>query len=438
MTADRKRRLRQKIRASRERLLTSHPSLAILLMYLRFVATPHVRKISTNGRCIFFSADYLDKLYHTEVDFLLCHQILHIVFMHVWRPAERAGDRYHHACDIVVNACLEFLGFTRVEYPHLGKPRRRLHEGDTRILMTPDTIFEQLNARSFDADGHAVNSRLMLDEDTFWDDTEENGDIGEIILDLPEIECLTPGIKKPTPKGGDGGGRGDGDDLRSAWQDRGAAIKQEIEAAQEGKRGGGTTELIERLLDKKRKPQVDWRRVLNAFVQESVCDYSFAPPDRRFAETDFFLPDLNEREFVTKEILFMADTSGSVGNGDLGRVYAELRGAIEQFGGKICGKLGFFDTRVTKPLPFEAVGDLSRIRPYGGGGTDFRVIFDYLYEERRNDLPACLVIFTDGYGPYPDEADTLRVPVLWIINNQRSTPPFGKVTRLLGSTLYEN
>ena len=208
--------------------------------------------------------------------------------------------------------------------------------------------------------------------------------------------------------------------------------------AQEGKGSGGTAELIERLLDKTRKPQVDWRRVLNAFVQQSVCDYSFAPPDRRFAETDFFLPDLSEREFVTKEILFMADTSASVGGGDLATVYSELRGAIEPFGGKLCGKLGFFDTRVTKPLPFEAVGDLSRIRPYGGGGTDFRVIFDYLYEECRNDLPACLVIFTDGYGPYPDEADTMRVPVLWIINNQRITPPFGKVTRLLGSTLYEN
>ena len=79
----------------------------------------------------------------------------------------------------------------------------------------PDTIYEQLSTRSFDADGRAANPRLMLDEDTLWDDKEENGGIGEIILDLPEIECLTPRGKKPMQVKVDrkkGDGDSDGDD----------------------------------------------------------------------------------------------------------------------------------------------------------------------------------------------------------------------------------
>ena len=46
----------------------------------------------------------------------------------------------------------------------------------------------------------------------------------------------------------------------------------------------------------------------------------------------------------------MADTSGSINQEDLGKVFTELRGAIEQFNGKIKGKLGFFDATVTAPI----------------------------------------------------------------------------------------
>ena len=176
---------------------------------------------------------------------------------------------------------------------------------------------------------------------------------------------------------------------------------------------------------------IDWKKILNNFVQEKICDYSFAPPDRRFSDTDFFLPDFNEKDFVSKEILYMVDTSGSVDDEDLAMVYSEIKGAIEQFDGKLTGKLGFFDAAVTPPLPFENVGDLMGIIPYGGGGTDFRVIFDYIHDNYEDELPACLVVFTDGYGPYPAESETMGIPVLWIINNASVTPPFGRVARII-------
>ena len=127
----------------------------------------------------------------------------------------------------------------------------------------------------------------------------------------------------------------------------------------------------------------------------------------------------------------MADTSGSVNDEDLAIVYSEIRGAIEQFGGKLTGKLGFFDAAVTTPIPFENVSDLMSIIPYGGGGTDFTVIFNYIRNNCNGKLPACIVIFTDGDGPYPSESETMEIPVLWIINNSDITPPWGKITRII-------
>ena len=39
-------------------------------------------------------------------------------------------------------------------------------------------------------------------------------------------------------------------------------------------------------------------------------------------------------------------------------------------------------------------------------------------------------MLTDGYAAFPDEDDTFGVPVLWLINNESVTPPYGKVARI--------
>lgn len=59
---------------------------------------------------------------------------------------------------------------------------------------------------------------------------------------------------------------------------------------------GGGPVLAQRILKQIRKGQIDWREVLNNFVQEEITDYSFTPPDRRFDDSPFFLPDYNERK----------------------------------------------------------------------------------------------------------------------------------------------
>ena len=74
----------------------------------------------------------------------------------------------------------------------------------------------------------------------------------------------------------------------------------------------------------------------------------------------------------------------------------------------------------------DAICDENLEQSYGGGGTDFRVVFEYIRHEMSDQLPACIVIFSDGIGPYPAEVQALGIPVLWIINNIKTTPPLGK------------
>jgi len=188
---------------------------------------------------------------------------------------------------------------------------------------------------------------------------------------------------------------------------------------------------VDRLIGELTNPTVDWRTVLSDFVSEEITDYSFFPPDRRFSDSDFYLPDLNEKEDRAEDILFMVDTSGSMSSKMITEVYSEIKGAVDQFGGKLSGWLGFFDAIAYEPRPFDSVTELLSIRPKGGGGTDFQAIFTYVRNKMSSPPPAAIVILTDGYCTFPPESEAMGVPVLWIINNKQITPPWGKVTRIL-------
>ncbi|MBO5928856.1 MAG: hypothetical protein J6Q42_02435, partial [Clostridia bacterium] len=180
-----------------------------------------------------------------------------------------------------------------------------------------------------------------------------------------------------------------------------------------------------------KKGNLNWRKLLNDFVQEETFDYSFCPPDRRLEETGFLFPDFNEKEFVARRILFMVDTSGSMQEDDLNQVYGELHRVIQQFQGKLEGEVGFFDTEVIPPKSFTNVKELNNIYAGGGGGTSFKAIFDYLRDNRVDTLPDCINIFTDGYAPFPNKDEAMNIPVLWLINNHKVTPPWGKVIRMV-------
>ena len=198
-----------------------------------------------------------------------------------------------------------------------------------------------------------------------------------------------------------------------------------------GSTGRGLTPLAaERVIKELKEVQTDWRTVLENFIQEEINDYSFSPPDRRFEDSPFFLPDFNEKDERVEDILFMIDTSGSMSDEQITTAYSEIKGAIDQFDGKLKGWLGFFDAVVVKPQEFENEDEFKIIRPAGGGGTSFDIIFEYVQNEMRDKPPASIIILTDGYAPFPDEKEAMGIPVLWIINNEDVQPPWGKVTRI--------
>ena len=381
---------------SRTRILCNHGFYGLLLMGMTFSIDTEIGTAATDGKRIIFSPQFLEELSDKEIDFILMHEILHVVLKHCYRAGKRELFRFNVACDIVVNSnilksCNMDLNAIKVcgcESIH------KTPNGDEGYLYTAEEVYNMLPEME-DKESMDNTSNGIIDNHSTWKETE-----GESIEE-------------------------------KEWNLR---IKSAYEVVNDRKEKGGARGNIPLDIDRQIKElsnaQLNWKNILNDFIQKEVGDYTFFPPDKRYYNNTFFLPDYGENNDYIERILFMADTSGSNSDKELTDIYSEMTGTIEQFDGRIKGWLGFFDSEVVAPKPFKSEQELKRITSKGGGGTNFHKICKYIKDNMMDDPPVSIVILTDGYAPFPDESEAMGIPVLWIINNNDIKPPWGRVARI--------
>ncbi|NLL75655.1 MAG: hypothetical protein GX235_00160 [Clostridiales bacterium] len=433
------RQFRRQLQESRFRLHNMYEALAEPLYDMLFVATKDVWRISTNGSCIYFDPDWLKNLGEVEIDFILSHELMHIKLGHIERPAYYLGDRYHLAADIVANGKLNTYGWNYVKIPHIGKIRY-----ETYLPTVSGALIESTEAvRYIPIDpstlGPAKRRQFMIDSDQWWDRKDDRGESGTIVLspeddDPDDLEYSGPGFggkfkfnKEEFPTtGGGGSSSNQSDENEKTFENTDKNnLRQAIHMLRQETRSNdmGTEEgFVERSWRDKTVKTLDWKSILNHFVQEEVNDYSFTPPDRRMQDSDFFLPDYNVYQETVRDVYFMVDASGSITDEMLFMAYAEIKQALEQFNGNLNGVVAFFDTRIHKVISFGSVEDIRNMKPYGGGGTDYNCIFRYINGLNKMNPPTSIVIITDGEGIYPDISVTNNIPVLWLLTGDMGAP----------------
>lgn len=447
----------RKLLLSRMRILSSHSFYGLLLSHTRFSLDELCSTAYTDGRKIAFNPDFLEGLTEEQTDFVLMHEILHIVLQHCMRSEDRDAEAFNIACDIVVNSNIlkSFDGDLRKISLNTGPLMHRTPLGDEGHLYTAEEVYDMLLDKQKSGSGKGAGNGTKGSNSNQNDSKEQkssqqssaNQNSNSSQAQNQQSQSNTNG-KSGTDsqsaatenKKGYGRGsyyvfddhshweKGEDKELSDAWAKYFEDACKVVSIEDPSNKRGLLPAFAERILKERGKAQTNWREVLCSFVQEEINDYSFNPPDRRFSDSDFMLPDLNEAEDTVKNILFMIDTSGSMSNKMITQAFDEVRGAIEQFGGKLEGYLGFFDGAVIEPKAFSTIDELEIIRPYGGGGTRFDIIFKYVSEEMNDPYPTSIVILTDGYAPFPDEKEAMDIPVLWVINNDKVIPPWGKHT----------
>ena len=399
ITEDKKREYAKRLILARMHLLSTHGFFGLLLMHAEFALDDEIQTAATDGKKIYFSPKFMDELSDSELEFVLMHEVMHMALGHCVRGVNKDPDTYNIACDIVINSNIlkendgDKSSITLEKY---GESMHLTPSHEEGHYFTAEQVYQMLPKPK--------NKKQNKLGKTNWDDHSKWTDDSNLTQE--ERENL------------------------AEWNKRLKDSCQAIEIRKASTGVGKVPLLAQRRLKNLTQSQIDWREILSAFIHEEIADYSFSPPDKRYQDSPFFLPDYNETDITVKNILFMIDTSGSMDDDMVTMAYSEIKGAIDQFDGRLQGLLGFFEAKVVPPVPFYDEDSFRIIKPTGGGGTSFKSVFDYIKKHMAKELPASIVILTDGYDAFPPESCALGVPVLWIINNENVTPPWGKVARI--------
>jgi predicted metal-dependent peptidase len=201
------------------------------------------------------------------------------------------------------------------------------------------------------------------------------------------------------------------------------AIRREVaqrilEAAKQ--RGNVPGDLI-RFAEGVLTPKVPWETLLRALVSQALAPVR-GPVHRTYAvlhrRTPFLGAILPGGRDGLPRIALVVDTSGSMADRELEQALAEVRRILA-----LVGTLTVYSVDAAVQA-VQTVRDVRQVRFKGGGGTDMRVGI----EEALKGRPDLIVVYTDGYTPWPEKAPP--VPVVVVCTTDQRTPPWAKRVRV--------
>jgi predicted metal-dependent peptidase len=169
--------------------------------------------------------------------------------------------------------------------------------------------------------------------------------------------------------------------------------------------------------------RVDWRRVLAAEDRRGVnqaagaVDYTYRRPSRRsHSSPGVILPSLRQ---PVPEIAVVCDTSGSMDDGLLATVLAEVDGLLQTVG--VRGQSVRVIACDAAANTAQRVRSASQVQLLGGGGTDMGAGIDAAMDLRPR--PSVVIVLTDGYTPWPPTAPPFATVVVGLLGVGAPEPP---------------
>jgi predicted metal-dependent peptidase len=387
--------------AARERLVTARIGLLLRHSFFGNLATrlqlvnadEWCSTAATDGLKFYYNSRFIMMLKPKEVEFLVGHEVLHVVYDHMGRRGDRDPQIWNIADDYAVNADLkrhkvgEFITTVPCLYEQKydGKPAEEIYDDLMKNAqkISIDDLIDQMIDDHMDGEG------------------EGEGDEGE---------------------GKDGKGKRPkmSDEERERVRQE---VKQAILNAAQSAEAGSLPKGVERLIKQHTNPVMPWRELIQTNLTSAIrTDFSWMRPSRRSWHMDAIMPGMTPGEEI--DVTVAIDMSGSIGNDQAQAFLGEIAGMMSAFDGyKV--HVFCFDTDIYNPANFtsENMDTIDSYEPVGGGGTDFDAIFEYLKREAIE--PKRLIVFTDGY-PCGSWGDANYCDTTWIIHGDPDpNPPFG-------------
>ena len=385
---------REKLVTARIGLLLRHSFFGNLATRMQLInADLWCSTAATDGLKFYYNSRFIMMLKPKEVEFLVGHEVLHVVYDHMGRRGNRDPEIWNIADDYAVNADLK---------------RHKVGE----FIKTVPCLYEQKY------DGKAAEE--------IYDDLMKN--VQKISID----DLLDQMIDDHMDDEGDGDGDQEGEGNKqgkrpSMSPEERERVRQEVKQAiinaASSAEAGSLPLGVERLIKQHTNPVMPWRELIQTNLTSAIrTDYSWMRPSRRGWHMDAIMPGMNPGEEI--DVVVAIDMSGSISNKQAQQFLGEVGGMMNSFDGyKV--HVFCFDTETYNPKDFssENMDLIEEYEPMGGGGTDFDCIFQYLKDNAID--PKRLIVFTDGY-PFGSWGDADYCDTTWIIHGDKNpNPPFG-------------
>jgi predicted metal-dependent peptidase len=411
-----------KLAAARTRLILDKPFLGSLVMHLPLKAADPkwCETTATDARHFYYNPGYINRLTLEQTQFVLAHEAMHCALSHFARRNHRQKHRWDVACDYAVNMILDEERMAGPEDALMSAAYRGLTAEEIYPLLHEDPPEKTQDMHLFDNEtsddgGEGEPQQQDAGDGRGNESDQDEGDGRGGSLEQQEGEGSQPqqasdvqDAPPPPPM--------DPEKLDEQWKSRLAA------AATAARQAGKLSESLMRFVDDLLSPQLPWRSLLARYMMNAARDdYSFQRTSRR--EGDALMPRLYSQSV---KVVLALDTSGSVTRDELQEFLTEVDALKAQVRADVT--LHACDDKLAEAGPWtyamwEPLDLPEEIS--GGGGTDFRPVFEWLETDRLS--PDLLVYFTDAEGPFPGKPP--HYPVVWLVKG-RAPVPFGERIQL--------
>ena len=379
-----------KITKAKAKLMLEHPYFGTVASALALEKNNTILTFTSDGLKMHYNSEYLDKLSVEEVEFVMANGAMHTVLKHYERLNGRTKWLWQTATDYVVNAMLVKNGMQLPEYAYFENKFEGLYV---------EEVYAILSAEMKD------NSEYSIEE--------ENQQIND--TDDKNMENLHV-QKEHAPDS----------NAQESIEEESAEEKEETKERleqifQKLKRQGNLPKELELVIPEYFSNKVDWREFLYGYIAaHAKTSYRFTPPNMKYLYRGIYLPSLSSDLL---RVIVAIDTSGSVDEALLSTFLGEVTSMMQQYPNYEI-ELITADAKIQSVKTF-LPGEPLDYSISGGGGTDFRPVFEYV--QMHIDYPTLLIYFTDGEGIFPKEEPPYNV--LWVAPEPIEIP-FGELVIL--------
>jgi predicted metal-dependent peptidase len=389
-------------------LLLRHPFFGNMATRLRIVAADEwLGTAAVDGRNLYYNTQFFNAMNNKEIEFVVAHEILHMVFDHMGRRDDRDPVIYNISADYIVNNTLvrDRIG----TIPSIVKCYQDFkYEGWTSEEVYDD-VYEKAKEMG---DEYLKQLGEMLDEHLDSED-DGTGDGGNDDSEAEDSNGNATSSSKP---------KYSKEEIKQIKDE----IKENMISAAQSAGAGNVPAEVARMIKELTEPKMNWREILRQQIQSIIrSDYTFSRPSRKGQMSGAILPAMDFQDTI--DLAVAIDMSGSIGNKQGEDFLGEIKGIMDEYQDYNI-KIWCFDTQVYNEQDFSSDGgeDLLDYEIIGGGGTDFMANWTYMKDQ--DYVPKKLIMFTDGYAwdSWGDEDYCDTVFIIHSHHDKNLQAPFGQ------------